>query len=64
MRPMQEWLDIHKEIIFLSEISHENIIAYHGSYLDELSVWVVMEYAVGSCQDVMDGTSQATRSTK
>ena len=41
--------------MFLSETEHENIIAYHGAYYAELTVWVVMEYAVGSCQDVMDG---------
>eukprot|EP00038_Savillea_parva_P000422 m.96074 g.96074 ORF g.96074 m.96074 type:complete len:846 (-) comp10141_c0_seq1:145-2682(-) len=49
-----EWGDIYKEILFLSEIEHDNIIGYYGAYQHELSVWLVMEFAVGSCQDVMD----------
>ena len=34
------WGDIYKEIIFMSSIEHEFIIAYYGCYLSDLSVWV------------------------
>lgn len=36
----QAWGDIYKEIIFMSSIEHDFIIAYYGCYLSDLSVWV------------------------
>lgn len=37
---IQEWQDIYKEITFLSDLNHENIISYQGTYVEDLSVWV------------------------
>lgn len=52
---MQEddWRDIEKEIKIVSGCSHEHVLAYHGSYFKNETVWMVLGYCVGSCQDIL-----------
>ncbi|KAI8823556.1 kinase-like domain-containing protein [Fimicolochytrium jonesii] len=39
--------DVRKEITMLSHCDSEHITRYHGAYLNETKLWVVMDYAAG-----------------
>uniref|UniRef100_A0A915HZA2 non-specific serine/threonine protein kinase n=1 Tax=Romanomermis culicivorax TaxID=13658 RepID=A0A915HZA2_ROMCU len=52
---------IHQEIVMMRECRHPNIVAYHGSYLRQSSLWIVMEYCGGgSLQDIYHMTGPLT----
>jgi len=51
---VEKWQDILKEIRFLTRLKHPNCIAYHGCYLKESTVWLVMEYCLGSASDIIE----------
>lgn len=36
----QKWQDIIKEVKFLTQIQHPNIVEYKGCYLKEHTAWV------------------------
>ena len=38
----------------MRNIEHANIVAYRGSYLDGMEVWLALEYCIGSALDVME----------
>ncbi|KAJ3021260.1 Serine/threonine-protein kinase 24 [Thoreauomyces humboldtii] len=42
-----EITDVQKEITMLSHCDSEYITRYHGSYLNETKLWVIMDYAAG-----------------
>ncbi|KND03827.1 STE/STE20/YSK protein kinase [Spizellomyces punctatus DAOM BR117] len=42
-----EIIDVQKEITMLSHCDSEYITRYHGSYLNETKLWVIMDYAAG-----------------
>jgi len=51
---LEKWQDILKEIRFLTRLQHPNCIKYHGCYLKEQTVWLVMEYCLGSASDIIE----------
>merc|ERR1712016_300418 len=51
---LEKWQDILKEIRFLTRLNHPNCIQYHGCYLKEQTVWLVMEYCLGSASDIIE----------
>jgi len=51
---LEKWQDILKEIRFLTRLTHPNCIKYHGCYLKEQTVWLVMEYCLGSASDIIE----------
>ena len=51
---LEKWQDILKEIRFLNRLNHPNCIQYHGCYLKEQTVWLVMEYCLGSASDIIE----------
>lgn len=51
---IEKWQDIVKEIRFLTRLTHPNCIKYHGCYLKEQIVWLVMEYCLGSTSDIIE----------
>jgi len=51
---LEKWQDILKEIRFLTRLKHPNCIKYHGCYLKEQTVWLVMEYCLGSASDIIE----------
>ncbi|ODM93133.1 Serine/threonine-protein kinase TAO2 [Orchesella cincta] len=50
---VEKWLDILKEIRFLWNLRHPNIIEYKGCYLKEQTAWLVTEYCLGSASDIL-----------
>ena len=46
--------DIIKEIKFMLELQHPNIICCHGAYLKDGQVTMMLDYAAGSCFDILD----------
>lgn len=51
---LEKWQDILKEIRFLRKLKHPNCINYNGCYLKEHTVWLVMEYCLGSAADIIE----------
>ncbi|XP_059090502.1 serine/threonine-protein kinase Tao-like [Tigriopus californicus] len=51
---LEKWQDILKEIRFLRRLQHPNCISYQGCYLKENTVWLVMEYCLGSASDIIE----------
>lgn len=51
---LEKWQDILKEIRFLRRLQHPNCISYQGCYLKEHTVWLVMEYCLGSASDIIE----------
>lgn len=51
---LEKWQDILKEIRFLRRLKHPNCICYQGCYLKEHTVWLVMEYCLGSAADIIE----------
>lgn len=51
---LEKWQDILKEIRFLTRLKHPNCVKYHGCYLKEQTVWLVMEYCLGSTSDIIE----------
>jgi len=51
---VEKWQDILKEIRFLTRLKHPNCIKYQGCYLKEQTVWLVMEYCLGSASDIIE----------
>ncbi|XP_056274164.1 serine/threonine-protein kinase TAO3 [Pseudoliparis swirei] len=50
----EKWQDIIKEVKFLGQLRHPNIIEYKGCYLKENTAWLVMEYCLGSASDLLE----------
>uniref|UniRef100_F6UDW5 non-specific serine/threonine protein kinase n=1 Tax=Ciona intestinalis TaxID=7719 RepID=F6UDW5_CIOIN len=50
----QKWQDIIKEVRFLTQIQHPNIVDYKGCYLKEHTAWLAMEYCIGSASDLVE----------
>ncbi|VDK21771.1 unnamed protein product [Anisakis simplex] len=50
----EKWADIIKEVSFLKNISHPNIVDYRACYLKEYTCWLVMEYCIGSAADIVE----------
>ncbi|CAG0883492.1 unnamed protein product [Cyprideis torosa] len=57
----EKWQDIIKEIQFIRRLSHPNCVNYHGCYLKESTVWLVMEYCLGSASDIIEVHKRALR---
>ena len=46
--------DIMLEISMLSQLNSKNVTRYHGAYLKQTKLWIVMEYcAGGSCRELL-----------
>ncbi|XP_050738512.1 serine/threonine-protein kinase Tao-like isoform X6 [Eriocheir sinensis] len=56
-----KWQDILKEIRFLRSLRHPNTVTYRGCYLKESTVWLVMEYCLGSASDIIEVHRQPLR---
>uniref|UniRef100_A0A0K0FUX3 non-specific serine/threonine protein kinase n=1 Tax=Strongyloides venezuelensis TaxID=75913 RepID=A0A0K0FUX3_STRVS len=50
----EKWLDIIKEVQFLKQVKNDYIVEYKGCYLKDYTCWLVMEYCIGSCSDVIE----------
>lgn len=50
----EKWQDIVKEVKFLRDLRHKNIIDFKGCYLREHTTWLVMEYCLGSAADIIE----------
>ncbi|OZC06299.1 hypothetical protein X798_06710, partial [Onchocerca flexuosa] len=50
----EKWSDIIKEVSFLKNVKHENIVEYRACYLKEHTCWLVMEYCIGSAADIVE----------
>ncbi|TKR77974.1 hypothetical protein L596_018856 [Steinernema carpocapsae] len=50
----EKWSDICKEVSFLKNIQHRNIVGYKTCYLKEHTCWLVMEYCIGSASDILE----------
>ncbi|XP_064109868.1 LOW QUALITY PROTEIN: serine/threonine-protein kinase Tao-like [Macrobrachium nipponense] len=57
----EKWQDILKEIKFLRSLRHPNTVTYKGCYLKESTVWLVMEYCLGSASDIIEVHRQPLR---
>ncbi|XP_078488236.1 uncharacterized protein LOC100185876 isoform X2 [Ciona intestinalis] len=51
---LEKWQDIIKEVRFLTQIQHPNIVDYKGCYLKEHTAWLAMEYCIGSASDLVE----------
>jgi serine/threonine protein kinase len=48
-----------REIEFLKDCSHPNVVQYKGSYVKDGKLWIAMEFcAGGSIADIMEITTQ------
>jgi len=43
-----------KEIRFISLLDHENCLKHYGSYIKGNTVWMVMEFCLGSAADMLE----------
>ncbi|KAK8745810.1 hypothetical protein OTU49_000025 [Cherax quadricarinatus] len=57
----EKWQDILKEIRFLRSLRHPSTVTYKGCYLKESTVWLVMEYCLGSASDIIEVHRQPLR---
>lgn len=47
--------EIKQEIAILAELDSPYITKYHGSYVKDTKLWIVMEFCLGgSCLDVVN----------
>ncbi|XP_018024811.1 serine/threonine-protein kinase Tao isoform X6 [Hyalella azteca] len=58
---LEKWQDILKEIKFLRSLRHPNTVNYRGCYLRDNTVWLVMEYCLGSASDIIEVHRQPLR---
>ncbi|KRX37647.1 Serine/threonine-protein kinase SULU [Trichinella murrelli] len=49
-----KWNDIVKEVKFLKNLRHENIVEFKACFLKDHTCWLVMEYCVGSASDILE----------
>eukprot|EP00043_Microstomoeca_roanoka_P010707 m.101539 g.101539 ORF g.101539 m.101539 type:complete len:836 (+) comp14981_c0_seq1:109-2616(+) len=54
LKTEDDWKDIIKEIVFLKKCRSKYLVNFHGSYLHGKQVWIVMDYCLGSCFDIME----------
>ncbi|XP_048378568.1 mitogen-activated protein kinase kinase kinase kinase 5-like isoform X2 [Stegostoma tigrinum] len=53
MEPDDDFSVIQQEIIMVKSCTHQNIVAYYGSYIRSNKLWICMEYCGGgSLQDI------------
>ncbi|XP_022524976.2 mitogen-activated protein kinase kinase kinase kinase 5-like [Astyanax mexicanus] len=53
MEPEDDFSVIQQEIVMVKSCKHNNIVAYHGSYIRANKLWICMEYCGGgSLQDI------------
>ncbi|GMR44216.1 hypothetical protein PMAYCL1PPCAC_14411 [Pristionchus mayeri] len=57
----EKWVDVIKEVQFLTSLRHENIVEYRASFLKESTCWLVMEYCIGSAADLVDVLKKGLR---
>ncbi|KAF8357822.1 kin-18 [Pristionchus pacificus] len=57
----EKWIDVIKEVQFLTSLRHENIVEYRASFLKESTCWLVMEYCIGSAADLVDVLKKGLR---
>ncbi|ESO07884.1 hypothetical protein HELRODRAFT_169582 [Helobdella robusta] len=50
----EKWQDIIKEVQFLQSLKHENCVAYKGCYIKDNTVWLSMEYCLGSASNLIE----------
>ncbi|GIM11358.1 hypothetical protein Vretimale_14891, partial [Volvox reticuliferus] len=56
----EEFKQIQREINFLAECNHPNVVRYLGSYRHPNELWIVMEYCGGgSINDLLSATGEA-----
>ncbi|KAG5265617.1 hypothetical protein AALO_G00244450 [Alosa alosa] len=57
LEPGDDFSIIQQEIFMVKECTHQNIVAYFGSYLSREKLWICMEYCGGgSLQDIYNVT--------
>ncbi|KAG8448853.1 hypothetical protein GDO86_015794 [Hymenochirus boettgeri] len=55
--PDEDFSVIQQEVLMVKSCSHQNIVAYYGSYMQENRLWICMEYCGGgSLQDIYQVT--------
>ncbi|KJE88458.1 serine/threonine-protein kinase 24 [Capsaspora owczarzaki ATCC 30864] len=50
----EEWQEVFKEIAFIRSCDHESICRYKGAYIKGNTIWLAMEYCVGSATDIVE----------
>ncbi|VDO94828.1 unnamed protein product [Soboliphyme baturini] len=55
----EKWQDIVREVKFLHQLRHRNIVEFKVCYLKEQTCWLVMEYCVGSAADIIEDILQS-----
>ncbi|KJE89802.1 TAO kinase 1 [Capsaspora owczarzaki ATCC 30864] len=50
----EDWDDVVREIKFMANCQHENIIKYFGTYLKNEYIYIVMEFCAGSGVDILE----------
>lgn len=50
----EKFMDIQKEIEFLKKCHHRNCIQFKGCFLKGMTVWLSMEYCLGSAADIIE----------
>ncbi|OAF70200.1 Serine/threonine-protein kinase TAO3 [Intoshia linei] len=53
-RTFQQLNDCIRELKVLCELNHQNIVEYFESYFVKSTVWIIMEYCVGSVMDIVE----------
>ncbi|CAJ0578464.1 unnamed protein product, partial [Mesorhabditis spiculigera] len=56
--------DIIKEIRFLKEAQHPNIVQFINCYLREDKCWLVLEYCLGSAADILEALGTGLRESE
>ncbi|ESO84617.1 hypothetical protein LOTGIDRAFT_131793 [Lottia gigantea] len=51
---MDKWQDIVREVKFLQQLYHKNVIDYKGCFIKDHTAWLVMEYCLGSASDILE----------
>ncbi len=49
-----DWRETLKEIGLLKTCRHSNIIQFYDAFSVGRKIWIVMEYASGTCMDILD----------
>ncbi|KAI6176544.1 Protein kinase domain-containing protein [Aphelenchoides bicaudatus] len=49
----EKWNDIIKEVRFLKNLKHPNIVEYRACFLKHQTCWLIQEYCIGSACDIL-----------
>uniref|UniRef100_A0A5S6QQ87 non-specific serine/threonine protein kinase n=1 Tax=Trichuris muris TaxID=70415 RepID=A0A5S6QQ87_TRIMR len=50
----EKWCDIVKEVRFLKQLRHKNVVEFKSCFNKDHTCWLAMEYCVGSASDILE----------